>query len=118
MQATVRPLPVSIPKPPPPPEWATWIHGRSPEVKLHKTLGHAKNALRASGPRRLSRTTVVDGKRVYETSLTHSALYRFIRDEWRVVAVFSDGEWPSEAPMFQLSANMLIDEITVLIQED
>lgn len=66
----------SMPVPPNPPEYMTWVQGRRPEYRLHKTLGHASNSV--AGNTRSYRP----GYKVhyFDPSYDHDRNYEITRD--------------------------------------
>jgi hypothetical protein len=68
----------TLPTPPPPPEWATYVSDRGPMFKMHNSFAHAKNA--------------VTGKVYGNVATADIVIYRWTGDSWQVLESFTKGE--------------------------
>jgi hypothetical protein len=79
--------------------WATWIPNRTPQFKVHGTLGQAKNAIgmEISGD---SRRVTYRGKETTERPIRGGVIYEMIHDAWAVRAVVKPGSYKCEHMMY------------------
>lgn len=93
------------------PRWATWVKDRSPQFKMHNTLGMAKNAISGRPLRRGgSRYAIPGNSRSYESQLEGGYVFEYVYDpelgdgswveRWHV----PEGAWKSEHDLWKIKA--------------
>jgi hypothetical protein len=87
------------------PRWATWIKDRSPQFKLHNTLGMAKNALSSKYlPRG---TTRRDAKNRVEWPLAGGYVYEWVVDDlgegWVERFRVMPGDFKADHPLWKFT---------------
>lgn len=76
--------------------WASWVHDRTPQMKLHSTLGYAKVSA--------GQTIHKDARRAPDGTTEHpfhgGVIYQMVEGKWVVRAVLTPGSYPSDHLVF------------------